>query len=99
MRTTYHTAFPAPIGGGAYDRAAGLAPATAERPLLPFPHPIHPTLQAAIDALDDPGGIVEITTNDVFDAPTAIDARKARCVRCASRPGPRNSYATIRTYC
>ena len=54
VRTTFHTGFPAPIGGGAYDRAAGLAPPTIERPLVTFPHPVHTTLQQALDALPRP---------------------------------------------
>jgi len=72
VRTTFRTAFPARIGGGEYNRAAELAQPTPERPLVSFPHPIHASLQAALDALPSTGGIVEITTNDVFAAPTVL---------------------------
>src|SRR5690606_31681296 len=74
VRVSFHTTFPAFIGGGEYDRAAELAPPTSDRPLVVFPHPVHSTVQAAIDALPDAGGIVEIQTNDVFDAPATIEA-------------------------
>ena len=77
VRVSFHTAFPARIGGGEYNRAAGLAPGTLERPLIAFPNGSHATLQDALNALPAAGGIVEIRTNDVFDAPTAITAAAA----------------------
>lgn len=72
VRTTFHTAFPASIGGGEYGRAARQTAGSGA--VTAFPNPLHPTLQDALDALQPAGGIVEITTNDVFDAPLIITA-------------------------
>ena len=51
VRTTFHTGFPAPIGGGEYDRAAGLALPHRRAPARRLPAPRPPTLQPALDAL------------------------------------------------
>ena len=89
VRVTFHTAFPAQIGGGEYDRSAGLASPTTERPLIAFPHADHPTVQDALDALPSTGGIVEMQTNDVFDAPTAIAAEAAAEIELRAADGVR----------
>lgn len=73
VRVTYHSAFPARIGSGEYNRAAAMAVQPGQT-VTQFPNPDHATLQAALDALPDDGGIVEVTSNDVFDAPTTITA-------------------------
>jgi hypothetical protein len=73
VRTTFHLGFPGQIGGGEYNRAAGLAQPTTERPLVFFPHPVHATIQDALNALPAAGGIVEIRANDVFPAPVLLD--------------------------
>lgn len=71
---SFHTAFPAPIGGGEYNRAASLAAPAGAGQLIRFPNVSHATIQDALNALPAAGGIVEVETNDVFDAPTAITA-------------------------
>jgi hypothetical protein len=74
VRVSFHTAFPAPIGGGEYNRARSLPPPDGAGTLLRFPNPLHATIQDALDALPPEGGIVEIEANDVFDAPATIAA-------------------------
>lgn len=74
VRVTYHQAFPAPIGGGEYNRAASLVSPAGGTPVIAFPSVEHASLQAALDALPPDGGIVEITANDIFAAPTSITA-------------------------
>ncbi len=66
VRTSFHLGFPGEIGGSEYNRAAALALPTAERPLVRFPDAAFATLQDAIDALPETGGIVEIVTNDTI---------------------------------
>ena len=44
--STFHLGFPGPIGGGGYNRAASLALMPGQT-VVQFPHPDHPTLQAA----------------------------------------------------
>lgn len=74
VRVSYHVAFPAPIGGGEYTRAASLQAPVGGGTVIRFPDAGHVTLQDALDALPAGGGVVEITANDVFDAPTTITA-------------------------
>ncbi len=73
IRTTYHTNFPARIGGGEYNRAATLTRQPGQA-LIQFPNPDHATLQAAINAVAPLGGIVEITTNDVLTGNVTLSA-------------------------
>ncbi|WP_282606170.1 hypothetical protein [Pelagibius sp. Alg239-R121] len=89
VRVTYHTAFPAPIGGGEYNRASSLATAMSGTPVIAFPSAEHATLQDALDALQPDGGIVEITTNDVFVAPATITAAAATEVGLRAADGAR----------
>ena len=76
VRVTFHTAFPARIGGGEYNRAATLT-ARPGQTVVQFPNPDHGTLEAALAALPEAGGIIEVTENDVFDAPESITAGEA----------------------
>jgi hypothetical protein len=72
LRATWHRGFPAPIGGGEYNRAAELQ----TRPgivVTPFPGGPHATLQDAVDEIGVGGGIIEIRSNDVLPAPTTIE--------------------------
>lgn len=93
VRTRFHTAFPARIGGGQYNRSATLTRDPGQA-LVSYPSPEHPDLQSAIDAITPTGGIVEITTSDVFDDPVALAAepgtelilRAANNVRPILRP-------------
>lgn len=74
VRITYHQAFPAPIGGGEYNRAASLTLPVGGTAVIAFPSVEHATLQDALDALQPDGGIVEITANDIYTAPASITA-------------------------
>jgi hypothetical protein len=74
VRVSFHTAFPAPIGGGEYNRAASISPPVGAGHLIRFPNSSHATIQDALNALPATGGIVEVETNDVFDAPSTITA-------------------------
>lgn len=74
VRVSFHTAFPGPIGGGEYNRAASLPPPDGGGTLIRFPESGHASLQEALNAIGPAGGIVEITANDIFAAPTAITA-------------------------
>ena len=74
IRVSFHTAFPAPIGGGEYNRADSLPPPDGAGTLISFPNSTHATLQAALAAIGPAGGIVEITENDIYDAPATITA-------------------------
>jgi hypothetical protein len=88
VRTTFHVGFPGQIGGGEYNRAASLALAPGQT-VVQFPHPDHPTLQAAIDALPDEGGVIAITTGDVIVPPLAIDAGDAAEIDLRAADGVR----------
>jgi hypothetical protein len=74
VRVSFHTAFPALIGGGEYNRAASLPPPDGAGTLVRFPNGIHASLQAALASLSPQGGTVEIEANDVFAAPATITA-------------------------
>ncbi|WP_299747591.1 hypothetical protein [uncultured Tateyamaria sp.] len=76
VRVSYHTGFPARIGGGEYNRAEGLA-GLPEAEVREIPSQ-HATIQAAIDALTDAGGIVEIASNDVFTGNVVISVADGR---------------------
>ncbi|RCV89148.1 hypothetical protein [Billgrantia montanilacus] len=71
VRTRFHAGFPARIGGGQYNRASTLKRHPGQT-LIRYPSPDHPNLQSAIDAVAPTGGIVEITTSDVFAESLAI---------------------------
>jgi hypothetical protein len=71
LRATWHRAFPAEIGGGEYNRAAGLATRPGVVPTL-FPNDSDGTLQDAIAAVAAGGGILEIRSNDVFILPDPV---------------------------
>lgn len=73
VRTSFHTGFPARIGGGQYNRASTLKRNPGQT-LIRYPGPDHPTLQSAIDAATPGGGIVEITTSDIFAEALTIAA-------------------------
>jgi hypothetical protein len=73
VRTTFHTGFPARIGGGEYNRAPRLTRDLGQA-LVSCPSLDHPTLQSALDTVRPSGGIVEITASDVFVEAVAIDA-------------------------
>ncbi|MEX0365265.1 MAG: hypothetical protein AB3N22_04310 [Ruegeria sp.] len=73
VRTTFRTGFPARAGGGQYNRAATLTRDPGQA-LIPVPTLTHPTIQSAIDDVLPLGGIVEITTSDIFAEAVAIDA-------------------------
>lgn len=73
VRATFRPGFPARTGGGQYDRSATLTRDPGQS-LIPVPTPTHPTIAAALAALPAEGGIVEITTSDVFEEDIAIDA-------------------------
>lgn len=74
VRVSYHVAFPAPIGGGEYSRVASLPPPAGGGTVIRHPDAGHATVQDALNALPAGGGVVEITTNDVFDAPLTLTA-------------------------
>ena len=88
VRVSFHTAFPAPIGGGEYTRADQIAP-PAGGGLIRFPASGHASVQAALDALPASGGVVEITTNDVHAAPTTIAASAGAAVTLRAADGVR----------
>lgn len=73
VRTTFRVGFPARIGGGQYNRSATLTRDPGQA-LVQCPSTDHPTIQSAIDAVTPLGGIVEITSSDVFAEPVAIAA-------------------------
>jgi hypothetical protein len=66
VTASFQIGFPARIGGGEYNRAATLTRDPGQA-LFPCPTPDHPTIQSAIDAAAPLGGIVEVTTSDVFE--------------------------------
>ena len=74
VRVSFHTGFPAPIGSGEYNRADSLPPPDGAGTLISFPSTTHATLQAALNAIGPEGGIVEITENDFYNAPTIMTA-------------------------
>ncbi|MHA6262329.1 hypothetical protein ACXYMO_03930 [Arenibacterium sp. CAU 1754] len=74
VRVSFHTAFPAPIGGGEYNRADSLPPPDGAGTLISYPNGTHADLQAALDAIGPEGGIVEITENNIYTAPATITA-------------------------
>ena len=73
VRVTYRTGFPAPIGGGEYNRADSTATLSDETVVF-YPDPMHPTLQSAVDSVQSTGGIVEVNANDILAEPLAIAA-------------------------
>ncbi|QHQ36666.1 hypothetical protein [Algicella marina] len=73
VATSFHTAFPARIGGGEYNRAASFRQ-RPEQMLALYPSPDHATLQDAVNAISTIGGIVEITENGVFEETVTISA-------------------------
>lgn len=89
VHVTFHTAFPAPIGAGEYNRAASLAAPAGELQVIRFPDPAHASVQDALNALPPEGGIVEIRTNDVFAAPLAITADAAAEIGLRAADGAR----------
>ncbi len=74
VRVNFHTAFPAPIGGGEYNRAASITPPDGGGQLIRFPASGHASIQDALNDLPPTGGIVEVDTNDILDAPAEIIA-------------------------
>ncbi len=89
VRVSFHTAFPAPIGGGEYNRAASIAPPERGGALIRFPASGHASIQDALDDLPAAGGIVEVDTNDVFEAPSAIAAPAGTQVGLRAADGAR----------
>jgi hypothetical protein len=93
VRATFHVGFPARIGGGQYNRSATLT-RDPDQTVVTFPSVDHPNLQSAIEAVTPLGGIVEITTFNVFNEAVAIAAepgtelilRAANGVRPVLRP-------------
>lgn len=73
VRVTFRTGFPARIGGGQYNRAATLTVDPGQTLVL-CPTADHPTIESAIDAVTAQGGIVEITSSDVFSENISIEA-------------------------
>lgn len=88
IRTTFYIAFPARIGGGEYNRSATLAQQPGQILIL-YPHPDHPTLQSAINAVEPDGGIVELNTNDIFTENVVISVAAGQEVIVRAADGVR----------
>lgn len=86
---SFHHGFSATVGGGPYERAAAFAMPDADRPLLQVPTE-HATIQAALDALPDAGGIVEIVDNGHYEEALTIDAAEDGAIelRAANAANP-----------
>ncbi|TCP41856.1 hypothetical protein [Rhodovulum marinum] len=89
VRVSFHTAFPGPIGGGEYNRAASLPPPDGAGTLIRFPDSGHASLQDALNAIGPAGGMVEITENDVYAAPTTITAAEGAEIGLRAADGVR----------
>ncbi|GAA0289116.1 hypothetical protein [Rhodovulum strictum] len=89
VRVSFHTAFPGPIGGGEYNRAASLPPPAGTGRLIRFPESGHASLQEALDSIGPEGGIVEITENGIFPAPATIRAPENAGIGLRSADGVR----------
>lgn len=74
VRVSYRTGFPAPIGGGEYNRADSTSTLPGETVVLYPDDPTHPTLQSAVDSVQASGGIVEVTVNDILSEALNIAA-------------------------
>ncbi|NVO58258.1 hypothetical protein HW561_20950 [Rhodobacteraceae bacterium B1Z28] len=87
VRVTYRTAFPALIGGGEYNRAADLV----NPPGLQMVEISDPTtdLDAELAQIQD-GGVLVLTANEVFTAPTTltVDSGAQVIVRAADGVRP-----------
>ncbi len=89
LRVSFRTAFPARSGGGQYDRSATLTRDPGQS-LIPVPTATHPSIAAALAALPAAGGIVEITSSDVFaeDVTLAAAADTELILRAANGQCP-----------
>lgn len=93
VRASFRIGFPARMGGGEYNRAATLTRDPGQA-LVPCPTATHPDIPSALAAVQADGGIVEITSSDVFTDDLVIDAaagtelilRAANGVRPILRP-------------
>ncbi|WP_146348150.1 hypothetical protein [Falsiphaeobacter marinintestinus] len=89
VRVSFHTAFPAPIGSGEYNRANSLPPPDGAGTLISYPNGTHANLQAALNAIGPEGGIVEITENDIYTAPATITATEGAEIGLRAADGVR----------
>lgn len=86
VAVAFHYGFPAPIGGGPYDRAAAFMRTTGEHPIVRVPSN-KATVQQALDALPATGGIVEIVDNGTYAADVTIVAGRDAAIELRAAEG------------
>lgn len=86
VAVSYHFAFGAPMGGGDYDRLAGMPPTGAGSSPLRVPND-HPDIQNALDDLPVEGGVVEITDNGRYEQALHIEAPSGASIEVRAADG------------